>query len=163
MMAANEVAALQAENQALRQAVATLRAQNTALQAQLNAALARIAELENRPSEPPAFVKANSPKRERKARRKRNPEHNHARRLEPPTRIEQHALERCPDCGQRLPGGTLARRRQVIEIPEPQPVEVIEHQVIKRWCAWCNRWQAPKLDLRGQVLDQCRPRRAPPA
>jgi hypothetical protein len=44
----------------------------------------------------------------------------------------------------------------VIEIPEPQPVEVIEHQVIKRWCAWCQRWQAPHLDLRGQVLDQCR-------
>ena len=44
----------------------------------------------------------------------------------------------------------------MIEIPEPQPVEVIEHQVIKRWCAWCQRWQAPHLDLRGQVLDQCR-------
>ena len=61
MMAANEVAALQAENQALRQAVATLRAQNRALQAQLNAVLARFAELENRPTEPPAFVKANTP------------------------------------------------------------------------------------------------------
>ncbi len=156
MMAANEVAALQAENQTLRQEVAALREQNTALQAQLDAALARITELETRPPEPPAFVKPNTPKRERKPRRKRKPEHNHGRRLEPPTRIEQHALDRCPDCGQRLHGGTLARRRQVIELPEPQPVEGIEHQVIKRWCAWCQRWQAPHLDLRGQVLDQCR-------
>lgn len=148
--------ALQAENVALRQEVERLREQNAALQAQLTAALARIAELEQRPPDPPAFVKPNTPKRERQPRKRRKPEHNRARRLETPTRIEQHALDRCPDCGLQLHGGTLARRRQVLELPEPQPVDVIEHQVIKRWCAWCKRWQAPKLDLRGQVLDQSR-------
>src|SRR5215210_1338220 len=156
MIAGHDVPALQAENDALRHEVATLREQVAQLQAQLAAAQARIAELENQPPDPPALVKAPTPKRARPPRRTRKPEHNHARRREPPTRIEQHALERCPDCGQRLHGGTLARRRQVIELPEPQPVEVIEHQVIKRWCAWCNRWQAPKLDLRGQVLGQSR-------
>jgi hypothetical protein len=76
--------------------------------------------------------------------------------LDVPTRIEQHALDRCPDGTQHLHGGTLARRRQVIELPEPQPVEVIEHQVIKRWCRWCHRWQTPALDLHGQVLGQSR-------
>jgi transposase len=151
-----ELDALQAETVALRQEVLSLREQNAALQAQLAAALARIAELENRPPEPPAFVKPNTPKPERQPRKKRNPEHNRARRLETPTRIHQHALDCCPDCGLHLHGGTLARRRQVIELPEPQPIEVIEHQVIKRWCAWCKRWQAPKLDLTGQVLDQSR-------
>jgi hypothetical protein len=152
-----DVAALQAENAALRQEVATLREQNAALQAQLSAALERIAELERAPKQPPASAKPNTPKRERKPRRKRKPEHNRARRLEAhPTRIEQHALDRCPDCGLRLHGGTLARRRQVIELPEPQPVEVVEHQVIKRWCAWCHRWQMPSLDLQGQVLGQGR-------
>jgi transposase len=156
MSVGQDVLALQAENEALRHEVATLREQIAQLQAQLAAAHARIAELEQQPPTPPAFVKANRPKRERKPRRKRKPEHNHARRLETPTRIEQHALDRCPDCGQRLHGGTLARRRQVIEIPEPQPVEVIEHQVIKRWCAWCKRWQAPKLDLQGHVLGRSR-------
>jgi transposase len=156
MIAGQDAPALQAENDALRHEVATLREQVAQLQAQLAAAHARIAELENQPPAPPAFVKAQTPKRARKPRRKRKPEHNHARRLESPTRIEQHVLERCPDCGQRLHGGTLARRRQVIEIPAPQPVEVIEHQVIKRWCAWCRRWQAPTLDLRGQVLGQSR-------
>jgi hypothetical protein len=35
-------------------------------------------------------------------------------------------------------------------------VEVIEHQVIKRWCPKCERWQQPRLDLRGQVLGQGR-------
>jgi transposase len=163
MMGVDETAALQAENQALRQQgtallaeVAALHAQVAAAQAELAAVHARIAELEQRPPDPPSFVKANSPPRERQPRRKRKPEQNRARRLAAPTRIEQHALERCPDCGLHLHGGMLARRRQVIEIPEPQPVEVVEHQVIKRWCAWCKRWQAPKLDLRGQVLGQSR-------
>lgn len=156
MRAADAPAALQAENHTLRQEVAALREQNAALQTQLAAALARIAELENRPKDPPAFVKPNTPPHERKARRKRKPEHNRARRLEAPTRIEQHALDHCPDCGLRLHGGTLARRRQVLEIPPPQPVEVVEHQVIKRWCAWCKRWQMPHLDLSGQVLGQGR-------
>ena len=155
-MIVNDVAALQAENLALRQELATLREQNATLHAQLTAALARIAELENKPPDPPAFVKPNSPKAERLPRKKRDPQHNHARRLDLPTRTEQHALDHCPDCGLHLHGGTLARRRQVLELPEPQPIEVIEHQVIKRWCAWCKRWQAPTLDLSGQVLDQSR-------
>ena len=150
MTPAEHIAALEAEN-------ATLRQQVSDLQAQLAAALARIAELEQRPPQPPAGVKPNTAKRERKPRRRRAAEHNRARRLDPtPTRIEQHALDRCPDCGQRLRGGTLARRRQVIELPEPQPVEVVEHQVIKRWCAWCQRWHAPQLDLHGHVLGQGR-------
>ncbi len=149
MTPADHITALQAENDALRQQVASL-------QEQLTVALARIAELETRPKEPPAFVKPNSPKPQRQPRRKRDPKHNRARRLEVPTRIEQHALDRCPDCSQRLHDGVLARRRQVIELPEPQPVEVVEHQVIKRWCSWCHRWQAPKLDLHGQVLGQGR-------
>ena len=153
---ADIIAVLRTENAALQQEVATLREQNATLQAQLTAALDRIAELEHRPKDPPAFVKPQTPKREHKPRRKRKPEHNRARRLETPTRIEQHALERCPDCHQRLRGGTLARRRQVIELPEPQPVEVVEHQIIKRWCAWCRRWHAPALDLQGQVLGQGR-------
>jgi len=147
MMIEDQIAAVQAENDALRQQVRRL-------QEQLAAALARIAELENRPKDPPAFVKPNRPKRERTPRRKRQPEHNRARRLEPPNRVEQHVLDCCPDCGAHLHGGTLARRRQVLDLPPPQPVEVVEHQVIKRWCAWCHRWQMPHLDLSGQVVGQ---------
>jgi transposase len=144
-----QIAALQAENAALRQELDLLREQ-------LAAALARIDELHNRPKDPPAFVKPNTPKRQPKPRKKRDPKHNRARRLELPSRIEQHLLEHCPDCHQRLRGGALARRRQVIELPEPQPVEVTEHQIIKRWCSWCNCWQAPPLDLSGQVLGHSR-------
>jgi hypothetical protein len=40
----------------------------------------------------------------------------------------------------------------VIDLPPPQPVEVVEHQVIKRWCPCCNAWRSPTLDLTGQVI-----------
>jgi transposase len=35
-------------------------------------------------------------------------------------------------------------------------VEVIEHQVIKRWCPCCGAWRSPQLDLAGQVLGRRR-------
>jgi len=58
----------------------------------------------------------------------------------------------------RLPtaGESLHYSRQVIEIPPPQRVMVIEHQVVKRYCPHCGCWRSPKLDLRGQVIGQGR-------
>ena len=35
-------------------------------------------------------------------------------------------------------------------------MEVIEHQVVKRWCPHCERWHSPQLDLSGQVFGQGR-------
>jgi len=146
----DENAHLRAENAALHQQVAQL-------QLQLAAALQRIAELEQ-PPDPPAFVKPNrATQLEPKApRKKRAPQYNRNRRREPPTRIETHALERCPDCNYRLQGSSIDYTRQVIDIPPPPPLEVIEHQVIKRFCPHCQRWHSPKLDLTGQVLGQGR-------
>lgn len=146
-----EVVRLRTENQDLKQQLAL------ALE-QLAAAQQRIAELEQRRDEPPPFVKPNRPKPAGPPppRKKRAPEHNRGRRRELPTRIQQHALERCPDCNYRLQGTSIDYRRQVLELPEPQPVEVIEHQVIKRWCPKCQRWHSPRLDLQGQVLGQGR-------
>ncbi len=138
----------------LEQEVIALRAENAALRAELAAALKRIAELEQGKKERPSFAKANKPKKAgpKAARRKRKPEHNRARRREMPTKSVPHKLEDCPDCGCHLYGQSVARRRQVIELPPPQPVEVIEHEVHKSWCPRCGRWHTPKLDLRGVVL-----------
>jgi transposase len=156
-----EVEWLRAENAELRQLLADS-------QAGLRAALTRIAELEARISEleaqieqqksAPHFVKPNRPRKEGAAapRQKRAAQHNQSRPRMTPTRIERHALERCPECGMHLRGESLDYRRQVIELPEPQPVEVIEHQVIKRWCPRCEAWRSPQLDLSGQVLGQGR-------
>jgi hypothetical protein len=53
-------------------------------------------------------------------------------------------------------GQSLDYRRQVIDLPPPQPVEVVEHLVITRWCPKCQRWRSPQLALTGQVLGQGR-------
>jgi transposase len=65
-------------------------------------------------------------------------------------------VEHCPDCNYRLSGESIAYTREVIELPPPQPVDVIEHQVIKRWCPYCETWHSPKLNLSGQVIGQGR-------
>jgi len=148
MTMADELAALRTENEALRCELALLREQL--------AALARIAELEQRPPDPPAFVKPTTPARPPTPRTKRQPKHNRARRLQAPTQVVQHALDHCPDCQRCLRGQSLARRRQVIDLPEPAPVTVTEHQLLKRYCWHCQRWHTPRLDLAGQVLGQRR-------
>jgi hypothetical protein len=137
-----------------------LRAENAELRQQLGVALERIIELEgqlNERREAPAFVK---PKRQKAAssgpRKKRAAEHNTSRQRMAATRIERHSLERCPTCQYRLAGESLDYIREVIELPAPQPVEVIEHQVVKRWCPHCACWRSPQLDLTGQVFGQGR-------
>lgn len=149
---------LEAEIERLRADNADLHLQVTQLQEQLATALARIAELEQLRPDPPPFVKPNRPppQEPKPARKKRAPQHNHGRRCEPPTRTEPHALERCPDCHYQLRGQSVDYRRQVIELPQPVPVEIVEHQVIKRWCPHCRRWRSPQLDLTGQVFGQGR-------
>jgi hypothetical protein len=106
----------------------------------------------------PPFVKPNRPKREgeKTSRKKRAAEHNTSRHRSEPTRIERHALERCPECQYELQGESVDYTREVIEIPPPQAVDVIEHQVVKRWCPCCKAWRSPQLDLKGQVFGQGR-------
>ncbi len=135
---------------------AQLKAQNAALQADLAAALQRIAVLEAQKRPPPAFVKANARARAPKERRKRAPEHNRARRLEPPTRVVEHRIERCPACPGRLSALPLARRRQVVDLLPPPPVEVSDHPVYQGGCSYCRQWRAAPLDLRAQGLGQGR-------
>jgi transposase len=146
-----EIAQLRAENAELRLLVAQL-------QEQLALALARIAELEQQRRDPPSFIKPNTPKptEPKPPRKKRARQHNRARRRETPTRVVEHALDRCPDCHYRLHGQSLDYSRQVLELPPPPPIEVIEHRIIKRFCPKCARWRSPKLDLRGQVLGRSR-------
>lgn len=136
----------------LEEEVVLLRAENARLTTALEAALERGAALEAQlaqlrgPKGPPAFVKAAAPPKAPKARKRRAPEHNKARRREPPTAVVRHALERCPDCGYRLRGRSICRSRQVIELPPPAPVVVTEHQIVKRWCPQCAAWRAPRVD-----------------
>lgn len=148
--------------------VALLREENRHLREQLEQALAMIAQLQSEldkyrenKSEPPSFIKPNSAKSKDKAqkqpRRKRATDQNGARlREQNPTQTIQHTVEQCPDCRYPLQHPQLAQRRQVIELPPPQPVEVTEHQLYKSWCPRCERWHQAHVDLSGQVIGQSR-------
>ncbi|MHB1417053.1 MAG: IS66 family transposase [Chloroflexota bacterium] len=120
--------------------------------------LGRIAALEARlggkgSGGPPGNKPANAKAREKKARKPRAK--GFARRRMAPTRTVEHALERCPDCGTRLRGGWVQRRREVIEVPLLS-AEVIEHVYVARICPLCRRRQVPKAALSGLVVGQQR-------
>lgn len=151
MVTEEAYAALQVENAALQRQVETLTEH-------LASALQRIAELEAKKTPPPHFVKANVATRAepRPPRRKRASEHNHARRREEPTVVVEHPITTCPDCGSRLGGVHVGRRRQVVDLPPPVAVAVTEHRVQCGWCSACRRWQEAALDLAGHAFGQGR-------
>jgi len=142
----------------LEEEVVALRAENAALREQVAELQQRIEELQQKGRGTPRFVKANRPRVTgmKAPRRKRGAEHNRGRRRGKPTKVVVHELEHCPDCGCKVYRRKLARRREVIDLPPVPVVEVTEHQVVKRYCPRCERWYAPRLDLRGQVLGQGR-------
>ena len=136
----------------LREENAKLRQENCELKAEVEALRSRLAEMEEilaslqkKEKTAPSFVKANKPKRKKKKRRKkRAAQHNNSRRRETPTRIETHRLEACPTCGSALTKHKGSYSRQIIDIPEPQPVEVVEHRLEQGWCNHCRSWHVPE-------------------
>ena len=159
MRVEEEVAQLRQENQALREALEQARDQLSQTQGQLQVALQRIQELEKLKTPPPSFVKANAkkpPANEKKPRKKREARHNRARQRAVPTQIVEHRIVSCPDCHLRLGGISLARLREVIDVPPPPPIEVIHHRIYKGWCARCQKWHEAPVDVQEEVLGQGR-------
>jgi transposase len=138
------------------QEIQELREQVAFLTGELQKALERNKELEEKKKEPPSFVKANAPVQEKGMRKKRGEEHNQARRCETPTEIVEHPLEICPDCQGRVSSVHLGRTRQVLEIPEPQPMIIREHRIAKGWCSYCRQWKEAQVDLSGEVRGKSR-------
>ncbi len=139
--------------------VSAMQAENQALHEQLAAAQKRIEELEKQKTPPPAFVKANVVKPagdEKKKRKQRDAQYNHARRREGPTQVVEHRIKQCPVCANALGGISVARRRQVIELPPPPPVEVTEHVVYHGWCSHCGTWREAPLDVSREGVGQGR-------
>jgi transposase len=139
--------------------LSAMQAENQALHEQLAVAHKRIEELEKQKTPPPAFVKANVVKPaegEKKQRKKRDAQYNHARRREAPTQVVEHRIKHCPVCASALGGISVVRRRQVIELPPPPPVEVTEHVVYHGWCSQCGTWREAPLDVSRQVVGQGR-------
>src|SRR6266568_1862696 len=101
-------------------------------QDELNKAKERIAELEKQKTPPPSFVKANVKKpkaAEKKARKKREAQHNRARQQAQPTQVVDHRIVECPDCHLRLGGLSLDRVREVIDVPPAPRMEVTHHRI----------------------------------
>ena len=93
------------------------------------------------PPPPPPFVKPNTP---RPAPAARAPARN-----APPSIITGGRAPRPPKSAPMpttpvrpahypLTGRSIARRREVLELPPPAPVRVIEYQVLKRYCPHCR-------------------------
>ena len=151
-MTEEEAAQLRKENQELQEALKET-------QELLRVALARIEELEKQKTPPPAFVKADVKKpatEENKPRKKREARYNRARKRSVPTHIVEHRIVACPDCHLRLGGISLARCREVIDVPPPPVVEVTEHRIYKGWCSSCQKWHEAPVDFNEQVIGQGR-------
>jgi len=151
-MTEEEAAQLRKENQELQEALKET-------QELLRVALARIEELEKQKTPPPAFVKADVKKpatEENKPRKKREARYNRARKRSVPTHIVEHRIVACPDCHLRLGGISLARCREVIDVPPPPVVEVTEHRIYKGWCSSCQKWHEAPVDFHEQVIGQGR-------
>jgi DNA repair exonuclease SbcCD ATPase subunit len=140
--------ALKKENEELKAEIVSL----TEVIAKLRTELGQKDDKETKPR---LVVKANKHKEKgkqpHKTRKKRAAEQNAARKKSAPTEIRKHALDRCPDCNNKLSGESVARRREVIDLPVMPPVQVTEHQVIKRWCRKCQKWHMSQLDLSSEV------------
>lgn len=118
----------------------------------------KVAELEQLKTPAPPWAKASRPRSDKPAtqeRKKRAAEYNHGRRKMTPSQVVQHAYARCPECDYTLRGASIARRREVIDVPDA-PVVVTEHQFIKRYCPVCQAWKTPRADLAGEVVGQGR-------
>ena len=128
-------------------------------QEHLQQAQLRIAELEKQKTPPPAFVKADKKKpksEEKKPRKKREAQYNRARKRSVPTQMVEHRIVECPDCHLHLGGISLARCREIIDVPPPPVVEVTEHRIYKGWCTGCQKWHEAPVDFSEQALGQGR-------
>jgi len=98
----------------------------------------------------PAIDTQRPPKKARKRREQQFVRH----RMEPTARII-HALDACPTCGMPLVGGSVKRRREVIEVPVV-PAVVTEHLFLERCCPHCRTRHTPAVDLGETVVGKQR-------
>ena len=116
------------------------------LKAELEEKDKRIAELERRlfayenAHTPPSKSKNKPPKKESNGKLGAPKGHPKYERENPePTGSVEYVEDTCPNCTAKLGKPIKAEHILEEEIPEPQPIEVIEHRIIKRFCPHCQR------------------------
>lgn len=109
---------------------------------------ARVEELERRllayenAHTPPSKQKGHYPKREKVEDAKRGAPEGHkgvTRKSPEPTESKSLQMEVCPDCGGLLGEPKRVERRVIEELPDPQPLRVIEFFVPHYHCSYCNK------------------------
>jgi transposase len=154
-----QIAALEREQARLHRELATQRAAISQLTERVGTLLAMLAPPQDddppaRPTTMPGLKPA--PRRPSSPRSPRKPRlRGYGRQRMRPTARQVHAFTHCPHCRTPLRGGTLRRRREVIELV-PARGEVIEHQSWERRCPRCRGRWPPGPELAGVVVGQGR-------
>jgi len=129
------------------------------LEARVTALEKRLNKNSRNSDKPPSDERLNKPNQSKsKSKRKTGAQEGHkgkTLRFSPePTRVIQYDVPSCMNCGSSLSEttGSVARRKQEIELPE-KPIEVIEHQAIRKCCPCCHQTNTGELPehLRGNV------------
>lgn len=93
-------------------------------------------------------------RKEKRGKPGQKPGHAGTTRPQPePTGSVEVKLAQCPHCAHRLGTPIGTERRVIEEIPEPQPVEVIEYLINRYRCAKCGRdvvGEHPGLPMEGR-------------
>ncbi len=154
------IAALEATVVEQRTIIAALEASVAQLTARVGELLARLdaatgddpptGRPQGMPGLKPASTQVRPPKKIRKQRGQSFVRH----RMEPTTRVI-HAVAQCPTCGLALVGGSVKRRREVIEVPLV-PVVVTEHLFLERCRPHCHTRHTPSVALTDEVVGKQR-------
>ncbi|MEI8167282.1 MAG: IS66 family transposase [Chloroflexales bacterium] len=139
-----------------------------ALQAELVAAREEIAALRaelGKKGGPPSWVKANASPREHQPRKTRA--QGASRPCVADAARVEHAVDVCPDCGHALRDGWAYSSRESLIFPR-EPVRVVRHVCVARWCGVCGHAVVGRpdpvahglvgkhrLDARGMSLIAC--------
>jgi transposase len=147
---------------AQQERIAALEATVTQLTARVDGLLATVEALRRgddgtgrgRPQGMPGLKPAPAKERPPKQPRKGRTQPFVRRRMEPTAQVI-HAVDACPRCGLRLTGGSVKRRREVIEVPLV-PAMVTEHVFLERCCPHCRTRHTPAVNLTGEVVGRQR-------
>lgn len=153
------IMALEAVVAEQRAVIATLEATVTQLTQRVGELLARLdagaddappGRPHGMPGLKPTTGQARPPKQPRKGR-----EQQFVRQRMEPTAEVIHAVRHCPICGLALNGGSVKRRREVIEVPLA-PAVVTEHVYLERCCPHCHMRHTPAVALGDAVVGRQR-------
>ncbi len=121
--------------------IGQLKRENELLRAKIAELEARLAQYENAHT-PPSLRRGRNPKKDVSTKGKPGQKIGHkgvTRPLATPDSQVEVALDRCPDCGAELGTPFRIESKIIEEIPEPQPVMVIEYKIAHYKCPRCQK------------------------